>query len=173
MGITPPENNAKNGTESRAAGEAVPANVPQPDTASLSAADLAAQVAETMIGNCGFSQLLGMEIIATGIDSAIVRMPLQDHHLNGHDICHGGAIFALADTTFAHACNADNVVTVAQQCQIHFLRPGQRGDILTATANRRDGAGRTGLYDIAITNQDQKLIAEFRGMSRKLTGSVL
>jgi len=137
------------------------------------AAQIAAKVAETMIGNCGLSQLLGMEIMATGVDQATIRMALDDRHLNGHDICHGGAIFALADTAFAHACNSDNIVTVAQQCQVHFLRPGQRGDILTATARRRDGAGRTGLYDIAVANQDQKLIAEFRGMSRKLNDPVL
>lgn len=169
MGTKGSDTDAKSGIET----EAGVGNSHRANPSSNPKADVAAQVAEAMIGNCGFSQLLGMEIIATGIDTAAVRMPLQDKHLNGHDICHGGAIFALADTTFAHACNSDNIVTVAQQCQIHFLRPGQRGDILTATAHRRDGAGRTGLYDIAVTNQDQKLIAEFRGMSRKLSDSIL
>ncbi|MDA7599661.1 hydroxyphenylacetyl-CoA thioesterase PaaI [Alphaproteobacteria bacterium] len=144
------------------------------ETTTPAAADeLALRVAEKMIGNCGLSQSLGMRLVSATQNHCVVEMALGDNHLNGFDICHGGAIFALADTAFAHACNSDNIVTVAQQCQVHFLRPGQRGDVLRATASRRDGAGRTGIYDIAITNQDDKLIAEFRGMSRKLTDPVL
>ena len=134
---------------------------------------LAAAIAEKMIGNCGFSQALGMRIVAADVDTAVVEMAVTPAHVNGHGIAHGGAIFSLADTAFTHACNSDNVVTVAQQCQVHFIRPGQQGDILRAHATRRGGGGRTGIYDISITNQDEKLIAEFRGMSRKLSDPVL
>lgn len=142
-------------------------------TTSDDGTQIAEAVAAKMIGNCGFSQLLGMRIVAADMDSAIVEMPLTANHLNGFGIAHGGAIFALADTTFAHACNADNIVAVAQQCQVNFLRPGQPDDVLRATASRRAGAGRTGLFDISVTNQDGHMIAEFRGMSRKLKDAVL
>ena len=133
---------------------------------------LAWTVAETMIGNCGFSRNLGMRIIDAGPDFAVVEMRITDKHLNGHAICHGGAIFALADTAFAHACNSDNITTVAQQCQVNFLQPGQPGDVLTATARARVTRGRTGLYDVDVANQDGGVVAEFRGMSRKLEGPV-
>ena len=138
-----------------------------------SAQDMARSVAETMIGNCGFSQGLGMRIADAGPDFAVIEMELTALHMNGHAICHGGAIFAMADTAFAHACNSDNVVTVAQQCQVNFLKSARLGDTLRATAALRGLSGRTGLYDVAITDQHEVLIAEFRGMSRKLSGPVV
>jgi acyl-CoA thioesterase len=134
---------------------------------------IARDVAETMIGNCGFSQGLGMRIADAGPDFASIEMTLTSLHMNGHDICHGGAIFAMADTAFAHACNSDNIVTVAQQCQVNFLKPGKLGDVLCATAQARSLAGRTGIYDVAVTDQNGALIAEFRGMCRKLSGPVI
>ena len=130
-------------------------------------------VAETMIGKCGLSQSLGMKIIDAGPKYSVVEMVLEDRHLNGFSIAHGGAIFALADTAFAHACNSDNVVTVAQQCQINFLQPGRAGDLLTATAKGRTQSGRTGIYDVTITGSNGGVIAEFRGMSCKLRDPVI
>ena len=130
-------------------------------------------VAEAMIGKCGLSQSLGMKIIDAGPKYSVVEMVLEDRHLNGFSIAHGGAIFALADTAFAHACNSDNVVTVAQQCQINFLQPGRAGDLLTATAKGRTHSGRTGIYDVTITGSDGGVIAEFRGMSFKLRNPVI
>ena len=130
-------------------------------------------VAEAMIGKCGLSQSLGMKIIDAGPKYSVVEMVLEDRHLNGFSIAHGGAIFALADTAFAHACNSDNVVTVAQQCQINFLQPGRAGDLLTATAKGRTHSGRTGIYDVTVTGSDDGVIAEFRGMSCKLRDPVI
>ena len=133
----------------------------------------ACAVAEAMIGKCGLSQSLGMKIIDAGPKYSVVEMVLEDRHLNGFSIAHGGAVFALADTAFAHACNSDNVVTVAQQCQINFLQPGRAGDLLTATAKGRTHSGRTGIYDVTITGSDGGVIAEFRGMSCKLRDPVI
>ena len=130
-------------------------------------------VAEAMIGKCNLSQSLGMKILDAGLAYAVVEMRLEDQHMNGFSIAHGGAVFALADTAFAHACNSDNVVTVAQQCQINFLQPGRVGDVLTATAKGRTRSGRTGLYDVTITGNNGVVIAEFRGMSRKLRDPVI
>ena len=90
--------------------------------------DIARNVAERMIGDCGFSQGLGMRIADAGPDFAVIEMTLTALHMNGHAICHGGAIFAMADTAFAHACNSDNIITVAQQCQVNILKPGKLGD---------------------------------------------
>ena len=142
-------------------------------TAGDTVEDTARAVAETMIGKCGFSQLLGMRIVDTGPDFAKVEMTLAERHLNGFAIAHGGAIFALADTAFAHACNSGNIVTVAQQCQVNFLKPGKAGETLTATAKARTRSGHTGLYDVTIATQDGTVIAEFRGMSRTLSDPVI
>ena len=130
-------------------------------------------VAEAMIGKCNLSQSLGMKILDAGPAYAVVEMRLEDQHMNGFSIAHGGAVFALADTAFAHACNSENILTVAQQCQVNFLKPGKAGDRLTATAQARTRSGRTGLYDVTIATDDDIVIAEFRGMSRTLSDPVI
>jgi acyl-CoA thioesterase len=87
--------------------------------------------------------------------------------VNGHDICHGAVIFALADTAFACACNSWGPVTVAAGADIVFVAPGRRGDLLTAEARLRSSYGRSGIYDVTIT-RGEDLIAEFRGRSHEM-----
>ncbi|TCO81258.1 acyl-CoA thioesterase [Plasticicumulans lactativorans] len=104
---------------------------------------------------------------------ARMTMPVRKDMVNGHDICHGGMIFTLADTAFAYACNGRNQATVASGCTIDFAAPGRLGDTLTAAAEERVLAGRTGVYDVAVSNQDGTLIALFRGNSYRIKGEVL
>jgi len=82
-------------------------------------------------------------------------------------------LFSLADTAFAHACNSGNQATVASGCSIDFIAPGREGDVLTAKAAERSRSGRTGIYDVEIYNQEQQLIAVFRGRSYQLRGTVV
>jgi acyl-CoA thioesterase len=100
-------------------------------------------------------------------------MPVRDDMLNGHGLCHGGLIFTLADSAFAYACNSRNQNTVASGCTIDYLAPGQPGDILSAEAIEQSLAGRTGVYDITVSNQDGKRLALFRGRSHSIKGGVL
>jgi acyl-CoA thioesterase len=97
---------------------------------------------------------------------------VQEHHCNGHNICHGGVIFTLADTAFAFACNSRNQNTVAQNNMITFIAPGQIGDVLTASAREVSLTGRSGIYDVRVVNQDGTLIAEMRGLSRAIKGQL-
>ena len=128
--------------------------------------------AQTMWGNDRASKFLGIELVEVTPGSATCRMEVQDHHLNGHDICHGGFIFTLADTCFAFACNSYNQSTVAQQGTVNFLAPGRLGDVLTATAVETHRAGRSGIYDIRVTRASGEVIAEFRGLSRTIRGQL-
>jgi len=57
-----------------------------------------------------------LERIAPG--AANLAMAVRADMLNGHGICHGGYIYALADTAFAYACNSRDEVNVAQSCSI-------------------------------------------------------
>jgi acyl-CoA thioesterase len=91
----------------------------------------------------------------------------------GMQICHGGYIFLLADSTFAFACNTYNQITVAQQCAVTFIRPGKLGDQLRADAKEISKSGRSGIYDITVTRQDGSVIAEFRGHSRSIDGEIV
>lgn len=126
--------------------------------------------ADLMWANDRASQALGMRIDAIGPGSAILSMPVRDDMLNGHGMCHGGMIFTLADSAFAFACNTYNALTVAQSNQITYLAPGAAKDTLTATATEIARLGRSGTYDVVVTNVAGDKIALFRGLSRTIKG---
>jgi acyl-CoA thioesterase len=121
---------------------------------------------ETMLASDAASRLLGVELLGYGDGWATARLTVRDDMVNGHGICHGGVIFALADTAFACACNSWGPVTVAAGADIVFVAPARAGDELTAEARVRTRYGRNGLYDVAVTRGDV-LVAEFRGRSHE------
>ena len=137
------------------------------------ATELARRCAEAMYAADAASQRLGIRIEGVGPGRATAVMAVADDMLNGHDTCHGGLIFTLADTAFAFACNAYNQRTVAQHCSVTFMAPGRRGDLLTAAATERAREGRSGIYDVRVTNQDGTVIAEFRGHARTVPGRLV
>ncbi len=118
------------------------------------------------------AQALGIDILEMGEGFAVLTMTVAPHMLNGHQTCHGGQLFSLADTAFAYACNSQGLAAVASGCSIDFLRPGFAGDKLTATARVKHQGKQTGVYDIEIVNQQQKTIALFRGKSHRIGGTV-
>jgi len=148
-------------------GEHHPAVTPQEAQA------LAERVAEGMYLRDRASQALGMKIVRVGPGLAELTMSVRGDMLNGHAICHGGFIFALADSAFAFACNSYNLTTVASGCAIDFMAPAREGDVLTATARERSASGRTGVYDIEVRNQRGETIALFRGKSYRIKGHVV
>nr|WP_233259299.1 hydroxyphenylacetyl-CoA thioesterase PaaI [Ramlibacter sp. WS9] len=136
--------------------------------------DLAARVGETMFAADRASRdFMGMELVSCEPGRAVLRMTVRESMLNGHDICHGGLIFTLADSTFAFACNSRNNVTVAAGCSIEFLKPVQRGDVLTCEGIEKTLQGRHGIYDMTVTNQAGETVAMFRGKSTQIKGNVV
>jgi acyl-CoA thioesterase len=138
----------------------------------LSEAERAQKSAAVMWENDHASKGMGMQIDAISPGSATLSMTVEKHHTNGHAICHGGFIFTLADSAFAFACNSYNKTTVAQHCTINFLAPARLGDRLTAVAEEVHLQGRSGIYDISVTDQIGTQIAKFRGMSRTIKGEL-
>ena len=137
------------------------------------AQSLAERVAREMFERDAASQKLGMRIVRIAPGYAELSMTVGADMVNGHDICHGGFIFTLADSAFAFACNSYNLVTVASGCAIDFLAPAHQGDVLRATARERSISGRTGVYDIEVTNQRGETVALFRGKSYRVKGHVV
>nr|MBL8455445.1 hydroxyphenylacetyl-CoA thioesterase PaaI [Zoogloeaceae bacterium] len=131
---------------------------------------LAERVRDGMFANDSASQGLGMRFEAVGPGYAKMSMTVRDDMLNGFRICHGGFITTLADSAFAFSCNSYNEQTVASGVSIDFVAPGRPGDVLTAEASEVFVAGRTGVYDIVVTNQNKELIAVMRGKSYRLKG---
>lgn len=119
------------------------------------------------------AQALGIALETIGPGRAVCRMTVRDDMVQGHGTCHGGIVFTLADTAFAYACNAYNRVTVALNAEIAFLAPTRAGDVLTATARERSRSGRTGIYDVEVTDHSGALVALFRGTSYETRGEVV
>jgi acyl-CoA thioesterase len=120
--------------------------------------------------NC--ARQMGIEILEMGEGFARLSMTITEAMLNGHQSCHGGQLFTLADTAFAYACNSQGLAAVASGCSIDFVRPGSLGDRLIATAQVRSQGRQTGVYDIEITNQHEKTVALFRGRSHRIGTTV-
>ena len=134
---------------------------------------LALATAQAMYESDKCSRALGLELLEARPGYARMQMNVRADFLNGHGICHGGMIFTLADSTFAFACNSYNINTVAAGCSIEFLRAVKGDDRLTAEAVEQSLAGRTGIYDIRVTNSEGETVAMFRGKSAQIKGNVI
>lgn len=128
----------------------------------------AEKVRDAMLADDAASSMLGIQIVDIAAGRAVATMAVRADMLNGFAICHGGLIATLADSAFAFACNSRNALTVASGFGIDLLKSAKLGDVLTATAEETSLAGRTGLYDVTVKNQDGDLIAMFRGRSHRL-----
>ena len=148
---------------------------PGPDAAASEAPDpqaLAEAASAAMWRNDAASQGLGLTLLRVAPGEADMSMTVEPRMLNGYGACHGGFLFALADSTFAFACNSFNRRTVAQACGITYLRPGRAGSVLTAQARLSAQSGRSGIYDVRITDAEGEVVALFQGQSREIGGSV-
>jgi acyl-CoA thioesterase len=139
----------------------------------LTPQELAQACADSMWAQDEATNGLGMVLQSVAPGQAVITMKVMRDMTNGLKTCHGGFIFTLADSAFAFACNTYNQRTVAQMAQITFLAPGFEGDVLTASAREIWKQGRSGIYDIQVTNQSGQPVAEFRGHSRTVKGTHL
>jgi acyl-CoA thioesterase len=137
------------------------------------AQELAQRTAEFLFARDQMSRHLGMRIVRIGVGRATLSMLVRPDMLNGQGSCHGGALFSLADTAFAFACNTYNAVTVAAGATIDFLIPAKQDDELIAVATELWRSRRSGVYDVTVMNQRQERVALFRGRSHQLDGKLL
>ena len=137
----------------------------------LSAQERAERSAAAMMAGDSASKGIGITLESVAPGTAVMSMMVEERHLNGHKICHGGFIFSLADSCFAFACNSYNQNAVAQHNSITYLMPGRLGDRLTATAREVILQGRSGIYDVSVSNENNEIIAQFRGHSRTVKGT--
>lgn len=110
-----------------------------------------------------FSQWLGIELVEIKEGSSKIKMLVRPEMINGLGIVHGGIIFSLADSSFAFACNNRNILSVALDTAINFIKPVHIGDILVAEAIEIHNGRSTGLYHVNITNQNGHLVSLFKG----------
>ena len=137
------------------------------------AAEIARLSADAMWAEDKASQSLGMKVEQVGPGFAILSMDISDRMVNGHGFCHGGYIFMLADSAFAFACNSHSQRHVAQHCQISYVAPGRMGMRLIAEARERQRGERSGICDVTVRSETGEIIAEFRGNSRSIPGTLV
>ena len=131
---------------------------------------IADAVAIGMMAKDRASRGLGLRVTHISPGSAHIEMVVREDMLNGFDICHGGFITLLADSAFAFACNSYNELTVASSLNIDFIAPVRGGDVLIARAAEVSLSGRTGVYDVEVSNQTGVRVAVFRGRSHRMKG---
>jgi len=136
----------------------------------LSPDEIARRCAELMWPADSAAQGLGIRLVEVGAGRATLTMSVRPDMVNVHGNCHGGYLFALADTAFGYACNSQNQRAVTASSEISFLAPAQLGDLLTAQAHVRQQGKRRGVYDVEVTGQNGLLIALCRGHAARIAG---
>jgi len=111
-----------------------------------------------------FSQWLGIERVLVEEGKVVLKMEVKKEMLNGFGIAHGGITYSLADSALAFASNSRGVQSVSIETSINHIKPTKEGDILTATTEELNVTNKTALFNIKITNQDDELVALFKGM---------
>jgi acyl-CoA thioesterase len=129
---------------------------------------LAQAAVESLYRSDRASQTLGIEIANVAPGSVRVTMTVRPDMVNGHGMCHGGFIFAFADSAFAFACNSRGEPMVASGASIEFLAPTAAGERLTATATEVTRTARHGIYDVSVCKASGETIAQFRGRASRL-----
>ena len=124
----------------------------------------AGEIVNHMMKNDLFSQWLGISVLEVKEGYSKIRMTVRKEMINGFGIVHGGIAFSLADSAFAFACNNRNILSVALDTSINFLKPVQVDDVLTAEAKEIHNGRSTGLYHIRVTNQHDHEVAIFKGL---------
>ncbi len=135
--------------------------------------EIAALSAKAMWAEDRASQGLGMDLLETGPGRARLAMVVRADMTNGHGTCHGGFLFTLADSAFAFACNSHGQRSVAQHCSVSFIAPAKLGMRLIAEGVERQRGERSGITDVTVRSEEGAIIAEFRGHSRTIPGSLL
>ncbi|MBY0478156.1 MAG: hydroxyphenylacetyl-CoA thioesterase PaaI [Chitinophagaceae bacterium] len=139
----------------------------------MSTNQTAATVVAHMMQHDLFSQWLGIEVIQIKEGYSKIKITVRKEMMNGLGIVHGGIAFSLADSAFAFACNNRNNLSVALDTSINFLKPVHVGDVLIAEAKELHNGRSTGLYHIQIYNQNDHLVAQFKGTCYRTGKSII
>ncbi|TAK85988.1 MAG: hydroxyphenylacetyl-CoA thioesterase PaaI [Betaproteobacteria bacterium] len=131
------------------------------------------KIADLMLRGDAATRALGMKLEEIRLGFARASMRVTKNMVNGQNVCHGGLIFTLADSTFGVASNTHNQHSLAASCSIDFLAPAHLDDELTAVATEVERKGRHGIYDVRVVNQNGDTVALFRGKSATVKGTWL
>src|SRR5690606_22193766 len=130
------------------------------------------ETAQYMLNQDEFSKWMGIKLVEVREKYCLLEMPVKAEMINGLKTVHGGITFSLADSALAFSSNNTNEASVALHCVINFTKAVRMGDVLRAESVLLSDTRKTGIYDISIKNQDQVLVASFRGTVYKIEKKV-
>ena len=126
-----------------------------------------------MYGKDRFSQWLGIELSDVKENYCLLKMPVKPEMINGLGTVHGGVTFAFADSALAFSSNNTGDAAVALNCYINFTKAAKDGDVLTAESILLTDTRKTAVYDITVKNQNDEVVAGFRGTVYKIGKKVV
>lgn len=130
-------------------------------------------VVSEMMKNDAFSRWMQIQIIEIREGYSHISMQIRKEMLNGFGIVHGGILFSLADSAFAFSCNSDGKLTLALDTNISFLKSAKEGEVISAIGEKINATRKTGLYIVKIFNEENEMIAMFKGTSYKTQKDLL
>ena len=133
----------------------------------------ARETAEYIFEKDLFSQWLGIELVEIKHNYCLIKMPVKPEMINGLGTVHGGVTFAFADSALAFSSNNSGEAAVALNCYINFTKAAKKGDVLTAESILLNDTRKTAVYDITIKNQNDEVVAGFRGTVYKIGKKVV
>ncbi|MBD3616728.1 MAG: hydroxyphenylacetyl-CoA thioesterase PaaI [Gracilimonas sp.] len=116
-----------------------------------------------MLSNDAFSRWMGIEVLESEPGYCKLSMTIRKEMTNGFGVCHGGITFSFADSALAFASNSRGPISLALENNINFTKKVSVGDILTAETEELQNGRTIGVYKVSISNQNDELVAEFRG----------
>ncbi|MBW2247887.1 MAG: PaaI family thioesterase [Deltaproteobacteria bacterium] len=112
--------------------------------------------------NDRFAEHVGIELLEVSEGRAKAKMEIKEHHLNGIDIAHGGAIFSLADLAFAVASNSHKTIALGINASISYLKAAASGTLI-AEAKEVSLNPKLATYEVRVTDETDDIIAIFLG----------
>lgn len=117
-----------------------------------------------------FAANAGCRLTEVDKDHAVAEMIVKEQHLNGGNVCQGGALFTLADLAIAALMNSRGQLTFGISNSIIFVSSAKEGDLLRAEAVSIADHHKIPSVEVRVTNQEGRLICHVTGMGyRKST----
>lgn len=118
---------------------------------------------ETFAARDGFMRALGIEVLELGRGTARLRMEVRPDHLNFNGTCHGGAVFALADSAFGVSSNSYGILAAGIDAHITYNAAPREGDRLIAVSREVSRTRKIAVYRIEVEAEQAGLVATFTG----------
>lgn len=129
----------------------------------MTLAKRANNIVDEMYQNDAFSKWLGINVIKVKEGFCQLKMIVRPEMTNGFNIAHGGITYSLADSALAFASNSHGRKSVSVETSISHTRPCEKDDVITAIAIEKSISNKIAIYEITITNQNEEIVALFKG----------